>query len=256
MNKIFSVIIILILLSITGIVCITKSELHKQLMVVNSEYVFIDEDTNQPPQKQTMQTKPIQKQKEVQKPTKKEIKHTAKPTTKITKEKPQTKTKEIQKIEPKQLEEKTIKEEKKTEQPEQIIEQKIHPQEPIVTEIKELTEEEEIIAWNKWRSDIQNQIMKDTNISAPIGITFKFSFTVDKFGNMSNIKVWSTTPSYSDMAINAIKPVLMSYQRQSILNFPLGTKRVITNVAGGFIMSETTGYSSPSDYSDYERVKK
>ncbi|MBR2105901.1 MAG: hypothetical protein IJ937_01395 [Treponema sp.] len=58
------------------------------------------------------------------------------------------------------------------------------------------------------------------------------------------------------MAVTAIKPVLMSYQNTPLLNFPQGTKRVITNVAGGFIMSDTTGYSSPSDYSDYERIKK
>ena len=98
--------------------------------------------------------------------------------------------------------------------------------------------------------------MKDTDIAAPIGVAFKFSFTVDKFGNMSNIKVWSTTSEYSDMAVQRIKPVLMSYQNQPILNFPEGTKRVITNVAGGFVMSTSTDYSSPSDYSDYERVKR
>ena len=121
---------------------------------------------------------------------------------------------------------------------------------------KTLTEQEEIIAWNRWRSNLQNQVMKDSQLRAPLGTVFKFSFTVDKYGNMSNIKVWSTNPSYTGLAVSVIKPVLSSYQHKSILNFPLGTKRVITNVVGGFIISTKTIYSSPSDYSDYETVKK
>ncbi|MCD8378030.1 MAG: MICOS complex subunit MIC60 [Candidatus Gastranaerophilales bacterium] len=120
---------------------------------------------------------------------------------------------------------------------------------------KELTEQEEIIAWNIWRSNLQNQVMKDSQIRAPLGTSFRFTFTVDKYGNMSNIKVWSTNPSYTDLAVRAIKPVLLSYQHKPILNFPAGTKRVITNVTGGFYIWTTSQYSSPSDYSDYERVK-
>ena len=85
---------------------------------------------------------------------------------------------------------------------------------------------------------------------------FKFSFTVDKFGNMSNVKVWSTNDVYTDLAMRVIKPVLLSYQRKPILNFPEGTKRVVTNVTGGFYISNTTEYSTPSDYSDYEKVRR
>ncbi len=119
-----------------------------------------------------------------------------------------------------------------------------------------LTEQEEIIAWNRWRSRLQNQVMRDTKIAAPLGTQFKFSFTVDKFGNMSNVKVWSTTPAYTSMAVRAIKPVLMSYRNQPILDFPQGTKRVITNVNGGFVISRRTEYSTPADYHDYERVRR
>ena len=118
-----------------------------------------------------------------------------------------------------------------------------------------LTEHEETIVWNKWRSDLQNKVMKDTNIGAPRGTGFRFSFTVDKYGNMSNIKVWSTNPVYTDLAVRVIKPVLQSYQHQPILKFPTGTKRTITNVVGGFVMSNYTQYSKPSDYSDVEKVK-
>lgn len=121
---------------------------------------------------------------------------------------------------------------------------------------KFLTEEEEIIAWNKWRSDLQNKLMSDSKIAAPIGTTFAFSFTVDKFGTISNLKTWSTNPSYTPLAVRVIKPLLLSYQKTAILNFPIGSKRVITNVDGGFTMARSSRYSSPSDYNDYERVTK
>ncbi len=121
---------------------------------------------------------------------------------------------------------------------------------------KQLTEAEEIIAWNKWRSDLQNQVMRDAKIGAPLGTVFKFSFTVDKFGTISNLKVWSTDPMFTNLGIRVIRPIIVKYQGQPILNFPEGTKRIITNVTGGFVMSTQTGYSNPSDYSDYETVKK
>lgn len=122
--------------------------------------------------------------------------------------------------------------------------------------VKVLTEEEEIIAWNKWRSDLQNKLMRDSKIAAPIGTSFEFSFTVDKFGTISNLKTWSSNPSYTPIAVRVIKPLLLSYQKTAILNFPTGSKRVITNVNGGFTMARSSRYSSPSDYNDYERVTK
>lgn len=124
------------------------------------------------------------------------------------------------------------------------------------TTTKVLTEEEEIIAWNKWRSDLQNKLMRDSKIAAPIGTSFEFSFTVDKFGTISNLKTWSSNPSYTPLAVRVIKPLLLSYQKTAILNFPTGSKRVITNVNGGFTMARSSRFSSPSDYNDYERVTK
>ncbi len=122
--------------------------------------------------------------------------------------------------------------------------------------VKVLTEEEEIIAWNKWRSDLQNKLMRDSKIAAPIGTSFEFSFTVDKFGTISNLKTWSSNPSYTPLAVRVIKPLLLSYQKTAILNFPTGSKRVITNVNGGFTMAHSSRFSSPADYNDYERVTK
>ncbi len=126
----------------------------------------------------------------------------------------------------------------------------------IAVESKPLTEEEEIIVWNKWRSDLQNQVMKDSKIAAPYGTTFNFSFTVDKNGNISNINTWSDNDMYTPMAKRVIKPILTSYQHTAILKFPARTKRTIVNVNGGFTMSNTERYSTPNDYSDYERITR
>lgn len=130
--------------------------------------------------------------------------------------------------------------------------QNIKPQENMA---HQLSEQEEIIAWNRWRSNLQNQVMKDAPVRAPIGTVFKFSFTVDKKGNMSNIKVWSENPNYTNLGITVIKPVLVGYAHKPILEFPQGTKRNITNVRGGYVISTKTKYSRPDDYSDYEKVK-
>lgn len=118
-----------------------------------------------------------------------------------------------------------------------------------------LTEQEEIIVWNIWRSNLQNQIMKDTEISAPIGTAFKFSFTVDKKGRISNLRTWAVPSTYNGIAINYLRPLILSYQGQTILNFPLRTKRVITNVTGGFVISTQDRFSTPNDFSDIEKVK-
>ena len=127
----------------------------------------------------------------------------------------------------------------------------VKKQEPKTT----LTEEQlEIIAWNKWRSDLQNQLMKDSKIAAPIGTTFYYTFTVDKNGNISNVKTWANNPSYTQMAVSRIKPVLLGYQKTQIVVFPAKSKRIITNVEGNFTMSYSNRYSTPADYHDYERV--
>ena len=118
-----------------------------------------------------------------------------------------------------------------------------------------MTEQEEIIAWNIWRSNIQNQIMKDSNIDfAPFGTIFTFTFIVDKFGNVSNIKVECSNPNFMDVARNNVKPAISNLQKKPILNFPKGTKRTSTVVTGMFLIGTQTRYSTPENYSDYERV--
>lgn len=150
----------------------------------------------------------------------------------------------------------------KKETTETETETKIQPQQKEVVQpplqqpqIKQLTEQEEIIVWNRWRSNLQNKVMRDVKIDAPLGTRFRFSFTVDRYGQISNLKVWSDNPEYTSLAVRQIKPLLLSYQGQPILNFPQGTKRIVTNVTGGFVLATFDKYSKPSDYSDVERIK-
>lgn len=123
--------------------------------------------------------------------------------------------------------------------------------------VKTLTQKEEEIAWNVWRSNLQNKIMQDVRLPIiPNGIIFKFSFTVDMYGKITNVQTWSETPSYTPYAIQYIGPVIRGYQGKSILNFPSGTARTVTNVTGGWRISENARYSTPNDYNDIEKIRR
>ena len=112
-----------------------------------------------------------------------------------------------------------------------------------------MTEQEEIIAWSKWRSDLQNRIMEDSNAEyAPYGTIFLFTFIVDKYGNISNVKVQCSNPNYMDIARNGVKPAITNLQKKPILNFPRGSQRTSTVVTGSFILGSQNVYSNPNDY--------
>ena len=122
---------------------------------------------------------------------------------------------------------------------------------------KQLTAQEEAIAWNRWRSNLQNQIMKDSKLpNVPNGTIFKFSFSVDKYGKVTNVKTWSETQMYTPYAIQYIAPVIRNYQGRSILNFPSGSNRVTTDVTGGWKISTSAKYSTPQDFNDIEKVTR
>lgn len=120
-----------------------------------------------------------------------------------------------------------------------------------------LSEQEELVAWNIWRSNLQNKIMTDVRLPyVPAGTIFRFSFTVDKYGKISNLQTRSDNPQYTPYAIQYIAPVIRSYQGRSILNFPTGSKRVVTEAYGAWKISASNKYSTPDDYNDVERIKK
>lgn len=150
---------------------------------------------------------------------------------------------------------------KETEQEEPVELQKpvkpeIHQPEPKTTNDNPyMTEQEEIIAWNRWRSNLQNQIMRDSRIDyAPLGTLFTFTFVVDKFGNISNIKIMCSNPNYMDIARSRVKPAIANLQRKPILKFPKGSRRTSTIFIGGFTIGTHEIYASPENYSDYERI--
>ena len=125
------------------------------------------------------------------------------------------------------------------------------------TRQKVLTEQQEEIEWNIWRSNLQNQIMKDVKLPIiPQGTIFKFEFDVDKYGKVSNVQTWSQTNTYTPYAIQYIAPIIRSYQGHSILNFPEGSNRTQTHVTGGWKIASSVKYSTPKDYNDTESVVK
>ena len=135
----------------------------------------------------------------------------------------------------------------------QIVKKTV-PSQPTV---KVLTVQEEEIAWNVWRSNLQNKIMKDSKLPAiPIGTVFKVSFDVDKYGKITNLQTWSTNSKYTPYAIEFIAPVIKSYQGKAILEFPKGSQRTKTTFTGGWKIATTAKYSNPNDYNDTERIIK
>lgn len=139
----------------------------------------------------------------------------------------------------------------------QPVTQTVKPTPPPQPAVKVLTEQEELIAWNKWRSNLQNQLMRDSKLPIlPYGTVFKISFNVDKSGKVSNIQTYSTNSKYTPYAIEYIAPVIRSYQGKAILEFPAGSKRTTTTFTGGWKISQSEKYSNPSDYNDIEKVVK
>ena len=136
-------------------------------------------------------------------------------------------------------------------------EKKVEVTQPKSSSNPYMTEQEEIIAWNVWRSNINNQIMVDSKIDfAPLGTIFSFTFIVDKFGNVSNINVTCSNSQFMNVARDVVKPAIARLQNKPILNFPRGTKRTSTIVKGMFAIGTTERYYSPNDFSDYERVTR
>lgn len=123
-----------------------------------------------------------------------------------------------------------------------------------VTSSDKLTKKEELIAWNKWRSDIINDVMVKAGVEAPIGTFFYFSFKVDKFRHISNIKAYTTNPLYKKEVKEKLVPTIKKMEYTQILEFPKGSERDSTVVRGMFAISDETMLSNPNDFNDLERV--
>lgn len=251
----------------TIFICATKPNMHKTVLVYNSDYKLVQTDDVQTetidiklaelpakPQTQTVQNKTetviapktqTTVPKVVQTPKSQKTVQTFKSEPKTT-----VKTKPV-----------AVKSEQTHIPQTQTVTKQEVKQEPQVVQTqtvpKVLTQKEEEIAWNVWRSNLQNQIMQDVKLPAlPNGIVFRFSFNVDKYGKITNIYTSSDNPAFTPYAIQYIAPIIRSYQGKSILNFPEGSSRTATEFKGGWKISANERLSTPQDYNDYEKVVK
>ena len=280
MKLILQLLLILVIIA-TFSICAIKPDLHKNVIVYDSDYTLVSEQdvktetknipvmemSSQPVQKITVaetkieptvknsntktsnvkqqtQTKPKQIATVKQTVTKPQV-HTVQKPIITTVQKPVAK--EVVKVTPQKVEQKI------TSNP--LPQTSSIKSERDITTPKVLTQQEETIAWNKWRSNLTNQIMQDTKLpNIPNGVLFQFSFTVDKYGKITNVQTGANPANYTPYAIQYIAPVIRSYQGRSILNFPSGTSRVSTQVTGKWRISNTQKYSTPQDYNDVEKV--
>ncbi len=114
---------------------------------------------------------------------------------------------------------------------------------------------EEIVAWNVWRSNLQNRIMDESGIEAPVGTLVLFSFDVSNTGHITNLRYSCSNKEYSRDARADMVRILRKLEGNPILKFPPNTKRTGVKFKGGFLLDYTTQYSTPEDYSDYERIR-
>lgn len=280
MKLILQILLILIIVATISI-CAIQPDMHKNVIVYDSDYTLVTEDEVKTETKEVpvmeMPAKPVEKTTVIEKKvepvvatsktqtnnvnrqtktspkqtttakqtvTKPQTQTISKPvTTTVTKPKvvQQTQTKEVPKVETKVVNNTSPK-------PSSTMNE-------VVTTPKVLTQQEETIAWNKWRSALTNKIMQDTHLpDIPNGVLFQFSFTVDKYGKVSNVQTGANPANYTPYAIQYIAPVIRSYQGRSILNFPEGTARTSTQVTGKWRISNTEKFSTPQDYNDIEKV--
>lgn len=250
-------------------ICALQPQMHKTFFVYNSDYVIVE-----PADKvEVVKNLPAQvnrPQKEEKKVTVQKVVKSVPKTTQKPLEKKVVKNQPVQKIQTSQQTANPLlsmlKETSTAESAQQkVVEKKVQPapqsvkKEETKPAAKTVTEEEkarqEVILWNKWRSNLQNKIMSDVKLPImPEGTIFKFSFDVDRYGKISNVKTWSLTPAYTPYAIQYIAPVIRGYQGRDILNFPEGSNRVSTTVEGGWKISQTAKFSTPEDFKDAERV--
>mgnify|MGYP004664702015 CR=1 FL=1 len=280
----FFVLCSVIVVILTTWICIANPKLSKRVVIFDSQYKIVDKDIEMKPlpiatnnvefkevipTAKTLEpvvTKDVQKeitnvpmqqvqttkynqptvQKNTQK-TKVERVNTT-PASSVKKTEQKTVTKTVQK--PKQTT--TV---KSSPAPKTTSQKTTNTVKPQNTTPKVLTPQQETILWNKWRSDIQNKIMKEVNL--PLlenGTLFKFRFDVDKNGRITSVKSWSTSPQYNPYAIQYITPVIRSLQGKSILNFPEGSTIETTTVEGNIRISNSTKYATAGDYNDVEKV--
>ena len=231
-NLFFKILLCLAIISTICIFC-TKPKMHTAVLVYSSDYTIVEPKVETTVEKYlpTVSQQPQQRKKV------ENVVNTVKNVQNTKPEQPKTTT-QIKKQTSPQTEQTQVRTAPKTD----VTKSKKQ------THAKKMTQSEEEIAWNKWRSNLQNSIMRDTQLpTVEQGTVFRFTFNVDKYGRISNVKTWSLTPS---------APVIRSYQGKSILNFPAGSERMKVEFDGKMKVASAQKYSTPQDYNDYEKIRK
>jgi len=114
---------------------------------------------------------------------------------------------------------------------------------------------EEVVAWNVWRSNLQNTIMMESAIEAPVGTLISFAFDVSASGRITNLKYRCSNKKYEAAGRADMVTILRHISGTEVLKFPANTKRTNVKFKGAFMLDYSTSFSKPSDYSDYERVR-
>ncbi len=135
-----------------------------------------------------------------------------------------------------------------------IVEQPSNEVSKIKEKPRKLTRKEENIVWNNWHSALQNRIMNESQVSAPLGTLITFSFRVSNKKTVSNIRVNSTNWSYTKSIREVMIPLIKSYAGKDFLAFPEGSERKFIDFKGAYLIWYETSYSTPDDYNDFERV--
>lgn len=282
--KIFAYILLIFVILGTVGIAVKQPQMHTKVLIYDSQYTIIDENSESKPvevvvEEKDMPTMPVENtltkeqivfENQVQPEVNQTVKKVEQPKTEVKTSKNQVQTK----TEPKTTVNKnpvvqttktpstsTV---SQTTKPVNTVSYPSVPTTQTVVQktsepktVKILTAQEEEIAWNIWRSNLQNQLLKDCKLPVvPMGTVFKVSFDVDKNGRVSNVQTWSTDSRYTPYAIEFIAPVIRSYQGKPILDFPEGSQRTKTTFTGGWKISQTAKYSNPSDYHDIEKVVK
>ena len=275
--NIFGYILVIITILITVLIGVKQPPMHNRVIIYDSQYTIKEEPKSKSSEvvinERDIPTAPIenvltQEQRVFEEPVQSvSVKETVQ-----VKQQPKvaTKTKEIQTIQKNNLKSKTtetknIQQKVVTSTQKQTVTAPVTSQQTVTQKpsvqttqtVKVLTEQEELIAWNKWHSNLQNQILKDIKLPViPMGTVFRVSFDVDKYGRVSNVQTWSENSQYTPYAIEYVAPVIRSYQGKSILDFPEGSNRTKTTFNGRWKISQNAKYSTPDNYHDIEKVIK
>lgn len=125
----------------------------------------------------------------------------------------------------------------------------------------------ETIVWNNWKSDLHNRIHNDISYlipdNMPLGALYKYSFIIDRNGNVSDVNVKVIFPGISldgdgENALKAgtiaFKKAIYNCGKRHFKGFPKGSQREYVKLELVVQMGFVNVYTKPGDFNDLESV--